>query len=59
MTASDYYYIELCKSFGIPPREDKQERQQKKTKPKRLAGGCLLYRLPANRNSKAHREKIA
>ena len=51
MTASDYYYLELCRSFGITPKE--QERvQKKKQKPKRLSGGCLLYRLPVRKAKK-------
>jgi hypothetical protein len=51
MTASDYYYIELCKTFGVQAKTKKAELRQKNIKPKRLAGGCLLYRFPVKKKA--------
>ena len=50
MTAADAYLAALREAAGLPAIQGQsQERGQRKAKPKRLAGGCLLYQLPVRR----------
>jgi hypothetical protein len=47
MTASDAYLAALRETVGLLPMEQEQKRlAAQEQKPKRLAGGCLLYRFP-------------
>lgn len=48
MTASEMYLLQLKKAVE-QMRADKQHQKPKPTKPTRLPGGCLLYRLPIRR----------